>query len=149
MNERDDLPCDVGYRKPPKASQFKPGESGNPGGRRKGSPNAGTLLNKIAFKKVTITENGQTRQVTKFEVALTQLVNKAAAGDLRALRELLYWRKLLSAEETNDEIQPVSDAKQQLGIKAVLKRMRAHLDGVLEQKLEPDAAPERIQGNAL
>jgi hypothetical protein len=27
---------DVGYRKPPRAYQFKPGQSGNPKGRRKG-----------------------------------------------------------------------------------------------------------------
>jgi hypothetical protein len=29
---------DVGYGKPPAKGQFKPGQSGNPGGRRKGQP---------------------------------------------------------------------------------------------------------------
>jgi hypothetical protein len=35
--------------------------------------------------KVVINENGRRRQLTKFEAALTQLANKAAQGDIRAL----------------------------------------------------------------
>ena len=39
-------------------------------------------------EKVTVHENGRRRTVTKLEAALEQLVNQAAAGDLRALRHL-------------------------------------------------------------
>lgn len=35
MTDKDD--CEVGYGKPPRHSQFKPGQSGNPRGRKKGS----------------------------------------------------------------------------------------------------------------
>ena len=31
-----DAPYEVGYGRPPRHSQFRPGESGNPGGRPKG-----------------------------------------------------------------------------------------------------------------
>ena len=35
--EVEAAPYEVGYGKPPKATRFKPGKSGNPGGRPKGS----------------------------------------------------------------------------------------------------------------
>jgi hypothetical protein len=35
--------------------------------------------------KVVINENGRRREVTKLEAAMTQMANKAAGGDLRAL----------------------------------------------------------------
>ena len=34
----------VGYKRPPRATQFKPGQSGNPKGRTKGSLNIANVL---------------------------------------------------------------------------------------------------------
>ena len=42
---------EVGYGKPPKAHRFKPGRSGNPRGRPKGSRNKGRLLQFEPLKK--------------------------------------------------------------------------------------------------
>jgi len=78
----------VGYRLPPEETRFKKGVSGNPGGRPKGSLNVATVLTRTLREKVTINENGRRKTVTKLEAALKQLVDKAAAGDLRALRQL-------------------------------------------------------------
>ncbi len=78
----------VGYRSPPEATRFQKGISGNPRGRPKGSLNVATVLVKTLREKAVITENGRRKTVTKLEAALKQLVNKAAAGDLRALRHL-------------------------------------------------------------
>jgi len=36
-DNRENTGSEVGYKKPPKEHQFKPGQSGNPGGRPKGS----------------------------------------------------------------------------------------------------------------
>jgi hypothetical protein len=44
--EDDSKPYLVGNRRPPRDRQFKPGASGNPAGRRKGSLNFKTLLAK-------------------------------------------------------------------------------------------------------
>ena len=75
----------VGYGKPPIRSRFKKGRSGNPQGRPKGSLNFATVLLRTLREKVVIHENGKRRVITKLEASLKQLVNKATAGDLRAL----------------------------------------------------------------
>lgn len=77
----------VGYGRPPEATRFRKGISGNPRGRPRGSSNLTTILKKVLRERVTINENGQRRTVTKLEAALKQLLNKAAAGDLKAIRQ--------------------------------------------------------------
>jgi hypothetical protein len=52
---------DVGYRKPPREHQFKPGQSGNPKGRPRGSKSFTTLLVEELGTKITIQENGVRR----------------------------------------------------------------------------------------
>ncbi|MDG1287767.1 MAG: DUF5681 domain-containing protein [Rickettsiales bacterium] len=80
---------DVGYQKPPKHSQFKPGQSGNYQGRPKGKKNASTFLKEALAETVTINENGTKRTISKLEATFKQLVNMAAKGDLRAIQRLL------------------------------------------------------------
>jgi hypothetical protein len=81
----------AGYGKPPEATRFKKGVSGNPKGRPKGSLNVATILTRSLRKKVVINENGQRRSVVKLEAGIIQQVNKAASGDLRALQLLVAW----------------------------------------------------------
>jgi hypothetical protein len=78
----------VGYRKPPRHAGFQKGRSGNPKGRPKGSKNLATLVNQALDETVMITEDGRRRRVTKREQVITQLVNKSAAADLRAIKQL-------------------------------------------------------------
>lgn len=84
-----DRPYEVGYGKPPVATRFKRGQSGNPKGRPKGTLNVATTLERELNQRVTIKENGQSRTITKFEAAIKQLVNKAASGDARAIQFLI------------------------------------------------------------
>jgi Family of unknown function (DUF5681) len=80
---------DVGYGRPPAEFQFKPGQSGNPRGRPKGSKSLESIIYALANKKVTITENGKRRSVSKIELALTQLINKAATGSERSIDQFI------------------------------------------------------------
>jgi Family of unknown function (DUF5681) len=79
---------EVGYGKPPRRAGFQKGRSGNPKGRPKGSKNLATLLSQALDEKVMLTENGRRRRVTKRELVVTQLVNKSASADLRAIKQL-------------------------------------------------------------
>ena len=75
------------YRKPPEHTRFKKGQSGNPRGRP--AKNLAALLAAALNEKVTITENGKRRQVTKREAVIAQLVNKSASAELRATKMLI------------------------------------------------------------
>lgn len=80
---------DIGYGKPPKQYQFKPGQSGNPKGRKKGSRGLRTDLGAELRSKVPVTENGKTRQLTKQQLVLKAMVTKAAKGDTKAAAHVL------------------------------------------------------------
>ena len=79
----------VGYRRPPKATQFEKGKSGNPKGRPKGSRTVGAVLQDILQQKIAVTENGRTRRLPALEVILRRLANDAMRSDPRALKLLL------------------------------------------------------------
>lgn len=80
---------EVGYGRPPKATQFKKGVSGNMQGRPKGTKNIATLFQAIMHERVLITENGKRRKISKVEAALIQLANKAATGDPKSIQTIL------------------------------------------------------------
>ena len=77
---------EVGYGRPPESTRFQPGRSGNPKGRPRQQRTVGALLQQALSKKVKIQENGVTKYLTTEQVALMQLANKAAKGDLRAMK---------------------------------------------------------------
>src|SRR3974390_1673189 len=64
----------IGYGKPPKASQFKPGRSGNPEGRRKGSLNLVTDLSAELGEKIPVREAGRPRRVSKQRALIKPLL---------------------------------------------------------------------------
>lgn len=78
----------VGYGKPPKHTQFKPGQSGNPKGRKQQPKSVSDELWKAMLQPVTVNEGGRKRKVTKLALFCTQLVNRAAKGDMTAIRVL-------------------------------------------------------------
>ncbi len=76
---------------PPKETQFKPGQSGNPAGRPKGVPNTKTRLQRI-LNLIEEHKNPVTGELEKFTVAELldmQQVIKARKGDTKAYQILL------------------------------------------------------------
>lgn len=82
---------EIGYGKPPKTTRFKPGQSGNPHGRPKGSMNLETLLDKALDAKVTMETQNGAKRITKREAILLKWVNQALAGDTKSIQALLPW----------------------------------------------------------
>ena len=80
---------EIGYGKPPRASRFQEGVSGNPKGRPKGSRNLATIVLKESRQRVRVNGPHGIRTVTKLEAVVMQLTNKSAQGDPRATRELI------------------------------------------------------------
>lgn len=80
---------EVGFGRPPQHSRFKTGQSGNPKGRPRGSRNMKTMLRDQLDQKIQVTENGRTKTMSKREVSVRQLVDKAVKGDHKALTLLL------------------------------------------------------------
>jgi hypothetical protein len=86
---KSDTDYAIGYRRPPKSTQFKPGVSGNPKGRPKGSRPVGALLQDIIRQKIAVTENGKTRRLPALEIMLRRLANDAMRGEQRSIKFLL------------------------------------------------------------
>ena len=79
----------VGYGRPPRHTQFKPGQSGNPKGRPKQNKSLPALLKDTLFRRVTINDKGKRRKVPYIEAFLDRLAHMSVNGDPRARHDLL------------------------------------------------------------
>ncbi|WP_140986942.1 DUF5681 domain-containing protein [Asticcacaulis tiandongensis] len=105
----------VGYGKPPKASQFKPGNTHGKG-RQKGSKNLKSIVNEAIARKVSVQIDGVTQRVPKKEVLVHALVNKAVSGDLKAMGKTL---------ELIERYEPITEDASVSGDEAVAYNLEA------------------------
>jgi hypothetical protein len=106
-----DRPYVVGKGKPPAHTQFGKDRPGNTKGRPKGARNADTVLTKALAVRLGLKENGKDRTMSKLEAAVTQLVNKAASGDLKAIALVLRLnREAEMRTQPHSVTEPLSEA---------------------------------------
>jgi hypothetical protein len=110
---------EVGYRRPPKNTRFKPGQSGNLKGRPKGARNEATIWRTIFNRKVTIREAGRTRKVSLLEAMLLKYTERALNGEAKAADFVL--NRFGMAERTTPETEELSQDDRQV-IDDFLKR---------------------------
>lgn len=114
----------VGYKRPPRKHQFKPGQSGNPRGRSKGARGLKTILKKELSGRVRITENGKTRSISKMELLIKRLVEKGGKGDFKSLAKLIDLGGLVFGMDDEDRNESTLTREEQAIIDEAAKRRR-------------------------
>ncbi len=104
----NDNDYEVGYGKPPKHSQFKPGESGNPKGRPKGARNLKTEIREVMQSTVIVTQDGQRKKISTRKAVVLRLTEKALSGNVQATRVLLDLIRNYDEEEVADVAEELS-----------------------------------------
>jgi hypothetical protein len=100
----------VGYKHPPRAHQFRPGQSGNPTGRPKGARNFKSELREELSELVTIRDGEREIQVSKQRALIKTLVAAAIKGNQRAAATLLaICVRVLADAEDDEAIEGIGD----------------------------------------
>lgn len=104
MVDETDTPDDeaVGYRRPPKASRFPKGESGNPFGRPKKTSGSRAIAARVLgeIQRLTGQPKGARVRFTTLEVIVMALKHMTAAGHSRATALYLRYVGRYGSQET-------------------------------------------------
>jgi hypothetical protein len=116
----------VGYGRPPVHTQFPPGHSGNAEGSRKKPKKPQDMnarLKKAAEETVEVQEGGRKRKVKKIDLAMTQMMNKAAQGQPTFVK--LALKEFQSAQASEPPAMPQELSESDLEVIAiVIQRIR-------------------------
>jgi Family of unknown function (DUF5681) len=107
----------VGYARPPIASRFKPGKSGNPHGRPRNSRNLKTIIQSALTAPVVLREGARKRSVSKLEGIVLKQVESALKGNEKAALATLKMAAqvgLLEVPEGAAEPLTLSPAEQEI-----------------------------------
>jgi hypothetical protein len=132
---------DVGYGRPPVHSQFPPGQSGNPAGRRKGQPTPNEIFMKEAARLVKIKRGDTVETITKFEAIVRRMLQLAMEGDIAAARLVLF---ALAQNALDPSAGPAEDETANLALSAMpddetLRRMMARFAHLQPREEEADS----------
>jgi len=125
-NQTGDMAMRPGYKNPPVATRFKPGISGNPGGRPKGVRSLKDDFREALNQTITV----DNKKITQQRAIVDRLVADAAGGDTRtAISTISLILELFGAESEYD-FQASADASAELGAK--LSALREILAALLK-----------------
>jgi hypothetical protein len=100
-----DTPYDVGYRKPPRANQFRKGQTGNPRGRTPGGENLLSEFSRYVSRPVKVNDGGKIRTVTIAQAVIMKNINAA-------MKSQLAMGNVFRLAEMSGEFVDRTDAKQ-------------------------------------
>lgn len=87
---------EVGYKRPPREHQFKPGQSGNPKGRPKKNKSFSEVIKDEMNELIQIQEQGKLKKITKQTALVKRVVTDALSGKTSAIK-LLF--QILSSKD--------------------------------------------------
>ena len=90
------------------------------------------MLHSILEQKVTVVENGRSKEVTKYEAATMQLANRAAGGDSDAIRLVLQIVPNMENLLAKAGASVLNDEQDRKVVSEFLKRMSAPGTEVIE-----------------
>ena len=124
---------EVGYRKPPVATRFKPGQSGNPkGARRKVPPsNLGEAVDAALMRRQTVMIDGKRKRMSRLEIMAERITLDAAKGDIEAQRELIrihqFHTKLERQSPRQSAAEQIVDVHLKIGDETIERRVEEFL----------------------
>lgn len=151
LSDDPDADPKVGYGRPPRHAQFKPGQSGNPRGRPRGSKNKITerdlghfadLFSKEADRVVPINEPDVAKRMSMARAIFRSIGINAARGKIGAQRlfaDLCMTMDKMKAERFQDRLRAVFEYKEAWQAE-LHRRTLLGLAGP-----EPDPQPDHIQ----
>jgi hypothetical protein len=104
MSKNTSKDYEVGYGKPPKDHQYKPGQSGHPGPKKRKEDSTGSAielflsLKKALGRKVTVTEKGRPKRITLRQY----LVDKYIQSVIKDPKALVNFFKLIERADRAD-----------------------------------------------
>lgn len=141
---------EVGYGRPPAATRFQPGQSGNPKGRKKGVKSVAAALIEALSAKVTVQVNGKPHTMTMQEAMVKGLVSAAVRQQLPAIRTVFeLQQRLLDVAELEP---PGTDALSPDDAEIMRRMLERHgvtgtsADPAAEGEAPPDARPAADTG---
>lgn len=102
----------VGYKKPPKKSQFKKGKSGNPKGRPKRPKTLEQAVFEAIHKPKTVIANGKPTKMAGIDVLASKLTAGAIELKKSAVTEVLAIVKKVETEQAAAEAAAAAAAKE-------------------------------------
>jgi hypothetical protein len=124
MTNNDD---EIGYKRPPKRTQFRPGQSGNPAGRRKNVRNFKSDLMEELREMIIIRENGRERKISKQRAFIKALVAAAIKSDVRAINAVVACTRNFDSG-VEDQVTPTVDTEDLDILEAFVARERKRSD---------------------
>lgn len=97
---------DVGFGKPPKHAQFKPGQSGNPNGRKRGAKGMKTLAKQMLTARVPVRSANGTKMMTRMDALLHKMVELSMKGNPRLILALVDLYEQSVPEQRASEASP-------------------------------------------
>jgi Family of unknown function (DUF5681) len=138
MSESDQS---VGYRRPPVNRQFKPGQSGNPRGRPKCSKNLPTMFAEALSRPIRVRDKGKIRRLSKQELMVEVMVNKAVAGDPKAFAMVVQFADKFEAfKKLTLNHREIADS--------ALEKLRRGLEALGPPPEEQETTPQKESQNS-
>jgi hypothetical protein len=132
---------EVGYGKPPKHTQFRKGQSGNPKGRPPGAKGLSTIARETMTEKMPVRAGGIEKKMPRIEALIFRMFESAMKGNMRAAADLMKLYAAAVPDVSVSENAPSADE-----LTATDLAMLAQLGWPVSGGTAPDPLAPRVGG---